>query len=179
MKILLQIAALALVVTGHAQGTSEAVLSFATPISGSINGTAGWTFQPVSSISVTGLGAFNYVVMNQGPIQVALWDSGGNLLASNTITTSSGLTNVTRYESVTPVQLSPGITYYLGAYSGSGSMLLSAVTPDFGSVSLSPDIHLRGTAQNTGGFGFPTANAGPDGAMYLGLNFRYQFIPEP
>src|SRR5438552_13803075 len=133
MKILLQIAALALVLTAKAQGNSEAVLNFSSSLAGSVNGTAGWSFQPLSSITVTGLGAFNYIVANQGNIAVGLWNSAGALLASNTITASSGLTNQTRYESITPVLLDSGSTYHLGAFAlNSGTILVNVVSPDLG-----------------------------------------------
>ena len=98
MKIMmLQIAALALVSTAIAQGNSEAVQNFSSSTAGSVNGTVGWTFTTLNSLSVTGLGAFSYIVAGQGSIQVGLWADNGTLLASNTITASSAATNQTRW----------------------------------------------------------------------------------
>jgi len=183
MKImLLQIAALVLVSTAIAQGNSEAVQNFSSPTSGNINGTVGWTFTTLNSLSVTGLGAFNYVVAGQGSIQVGLWADNGTLLASNTIITSSGLTNQTRYESIQPVLLVPGNIYHIGAFALGGTILVDVVSPDVGgSVTISPDIHLRGTAESGGTtFGFPAENTPLDAGIYLGPNFRYSAsVPEP
>ena len=180
MKILLQIAALGLVLTANAQGTSEAVLNYSTSVNGNFNGTAGWSFEPVNSLSVTGLGVFNYIIMNQGDTQVGLWAANGTLLRSNTITASSALNNQSRYESITPILLVPGQVYHLGVYvPATGTVLLGVVTPDTGTVNISPDVHLRSTANTGPGFVFPAEAAPPDGAILLGPNFRYNFVPEP
>ena len=183
MKImLLQIAALALVSTAIAQGNSEAVQNFSSPTSGSLNGTVGWTFTTMNSLSVTGLGAFNYVVAGQGSIEVGLWADNGTLLASNTITVTSGFTNQTRYESIQPVLLVPGNIYHIGAFALGGTILVDVVSPDVGgSVTISPDIQLRGTAESGGTtFAFPAENTPLDAGIYLGPNFRYSSsVPEP
>ena len=184
MKILLQIAALGLVLTANAQGTSEAVLNFSGSVPASLSDTVGWTFQPVNSMSVTGLGAFNYIFAGQSSVQVGLWDANGTLLRSNTITASSAQNNLSRYESITPVLLVPGQVYHLGVYAPlTGTIQLQVVAPDFGTVNLSPDIQLRGSAQSGlgTGFAFPaeTPPPPPDGIIYLGPNFRYNFVPEP
>src|SRR4051812_22841725 len=81
----------------------EAVTSFVVGLGGYANGTAGWTFQPAIAISVTSLGCFDYIASGQSPIYVGLWGSDGSLLASNTITASSPLFDITRYEPITPV----------------------------------------------------------------------------
>jgi len=183
MKImLLQIAALALVSTAIAQGNSEAVQNFSSSTAGSVNGTVGWTFTTLNSLSVTGLGAFSYIVAGQGSIQVGLWADNGTLLASNTITASSAATNQTRYESIQPVTLVPGNIYHIGAFALGGSILVDVVSPDVGgSVTISPDIHLRGTAESgTTTFGFPAENTPLDAGIYLAPNFRYSAgVPEP
>jgi hypothetical protein len=181
MKILLQIAALGLVLTANAQGTSEAVLNYSSSTVGNFNGTAGWSFEPVNSLSVTGLGVFTYVIMNQGDVQVGLWKANGTLIASNTITATSGTYNQSSYESIAPVLLMPGQVYHLGVYvPATGSVLLNVVAPDLGTVNISPDVHLRSSAVSTGpGFVFPPEMAPPDGAILLGPNFRYNFVPEP
>jgi len=183
MKImLLQIAALVLVSTAIAQGNSEAVQNFSSSTAGSVNGTVGWTFTTLNSLSVTGLGVFNYVVAGQGSIQVGLWADNGTLLASNTITATSGFTNQTRYESIQPVLLLPGNIYHIGAFAPGGTILVDVVSPDVGgSVTISPDIHLRGTAESGGNtFGFPAENTPLDAGIYLGPNFRYSAsVPEP
>ena len=81
--------------------------------------TAGWTFQTTNAFTVTELGCFaNVFEDNPGvtSVQVGLWDDSGSLLASNSITPASTLFDQTRYESITPVSLSPGQVYHLGVY---------------------------------------------------------------
>lgn len=182
MKILLQLAALALVLTANAQGTTEAVLSYSNAIAGIFQGTVGWTFQTTAEITVTDLGAFTNVVASQTNIQVGLWDSSNNLLASNTITPSSTLSNQTRYASINPVLCVPGIVYHLGAfYPNASSISLNVVDPALdGTVALSPEIQLRGSAQNTNSsFASPIELNGADGSIYLAPNFKYSLVPEP
>ncbi len=174
---------LAAIVTARAQGTFEAVISYSNSVAGFIDGTAGWTFQPLTTIDVTSLGCFDYVITSQGTISVGLWSSDGTLLASNSVTPTSTLVNLTRYESITPIALDPGHTYHLGAYSAFGSIGLQAVSPATdppGVVQLSPEIQLGGYANAVGGFVFPAAVPGGAGALYLGPNFQFAGrVPEP
>jgi len=182
MKILLQIAALALVLTANAQGTSEAVLNFSGSIVGNSPHTVGWTFQTTGNISVTDLGVFNYIVTSQTNIQVGLWDSSNNLLASNTITPASTLTNQTRYASITPVLCIPGVVYHIGAFAPNVlSIQFDVVTPDLGgSVTLSPELQLRGSAESVGASFSSPAEIAADGSIFLAPNFQYTPVaPEP
>jgi hypothetical protein len=116
MKTLLCLIALTTTLAVEAQ-TSEALLDYSPNLNELGYGyTAGWSFQPATNISLTALGAFQYLVANSGNI-VGLWDASGALLASNSITASSLLVNQSLYEPITPVSLSADETYYLGAYS--------------------------------------------------------------
>ena len=181
MKLLLQLLAIVTVFAANAQGTFEGITGYSQSIVGTEQGTSGWTFQTANGIVLTALGAFDYLVGAQGPISVGLWNSSGTLLASHLVASSSSLTNQTRYESITPILLSPGQVYTVGAYSSSGSLLLQAFFPGSGgSVSTSSDILLRGYANNpSASFGFPTEIGGASGGVLFGPNFLYHEIPEP
>jgi hypothetical protein len=186
MRVLLSIATLATAWTVGAQGTSEAIVDYSNP-GGTvqlISGTGGWTFRPAITITVTGLGCFNYLFDQLTPgafLQVGLWTSDGSLLASNSVSQSSLLSGQSRYESITPVSLSFNQNYHIGAYSTSGAvtMEIGGPTPE-GSITMAPEVALGGTAKNTFGFGFPPGITNTGGLAYLGPNFQYQGrIPEP
>jgi len=184
MKFLLSIAALAAACNGWAQGTSEAILNYSNSISGLVTATAGWTFQTTTTLFATELGCFTNVFYNNvsvTTIEVGLWGPDGSLLASNSITPASTLFDQSRYGSITPVLLNPGLIYHLGIFFTGGSLGLDvAGSSTGGSVSTMPDIHLRGTAFSASGFAFPAEMPGPDGSIYAGPNFRYQGgVPEP
>ena len=52
--------------------------------------TVGWSFSVLSSLDVDGLGFFDFESNGLlAPHQVGLWDSGGTLLASATVTSGS------------------------------------------------------------------------------------------
>lgn len=182
MKRLLSIALAASAWTAAAQGTYQAVLSFAGENSAFTDGTAGWTFQTTGFISVTDLGCFDYLFdSNPGGIEVGLWAPDGTLLASNTVTSASTLAGATRYESITPVFLDPGSVYHLGAFYPSNTFSVNMCVPLLGgSFVTSPQIQVRGSASTGSGFAFPAEEGGANGALYLGPNFRYQIgVPEP
>lgn len=188
MKILLSLAALAVTCTGLAQGTFEAITGYSDSISSFGNtGTAGWTFQTTTPVTVTELGCFDRVFVENpsvASIQVGLWNNSGGLpIASDSISFSSPLTGQTRYESISPVLLFPGETYHIGIYySGGGLGLGVAGAAADGSISSSAAIQIRGTALGNpnAGFAFPAEQLGPDGSLYVGPNFLYAGgVPEP
>jgi hypothetical protein len=185
MKFLLSLVALGVTCASLAQGTSEAILGYSDSISSfGIDATAGWTFRATTPVNVTELGCFSQVFIDNPSvtsIQVGLWNNGGSLLASNSITLSSVLTDQTRYESITPVLLNPGETFHIGIYSpGGGLGLAVAGAAAGGTISNSAAIQLRGTALAGSGFAFPAEQPGPDGSIYVGPNFQYQGgVPEP
>ena len=168
---------------GEAQ-TSEALLDYSPSFSVLGYGwTAGWSFQPATNISLTALGAFQYVVSYSGDIQVGLWDAGGGLLASNTITASSRLLNQSLYEPIAPVSLSADQTYYLGAYSTnwmSAYVSISNYPPD-SFITIAPEIQLGAEGAATG-FGCPATPMMPGnspGSAFIAPNFEFEVTPVP
>ena len=154
MKLFFGCAVLAATLTVKAQ-TSEALLNYSPNGGGYANGTAGWTFQPLTDISVTALGCLNYSLTNSGaqPIEVGLWAANGTLLASNTITTGSLSLDISHYEFITPVMLASNQLYYLGAFATSGAMDITAYDPQsrivLGSATMSPEIQLGAGAHSS------------------------------
>jgi hypothetical protein len=187
MRVLLAILVLAGSWTARAQGTSEAIHSVLKPdppIQGSFVGTAGWSFQLVTNVTVTELGCMvDFYASNPTTnlVQVGLWGPTGLLLASNAVGPSSTLFDQSLYSSVTPVALSPNQTYHIGVSFFGAQYFLNAIVPTLGgSVSTSADITGVGAGEATSGFGSPSSPQGLDGSMYVGANFRYTGgVPEP
>jgi hypothetical protein len=165
----------------HARAASEALLSYQNSNFGFISGTAGFTFQPQVSVSITSLGCFNDVVTSQGPISVGLWASDGSLLASASVTTTNVLLNQSRYEPITPLPLSIGATYYIGAFAPSGTISGNFVAPQAGGSAITaPEIQLGLMASATNSiFEFPANTEGVPGGGFMGPNFQFSSIPEP
>src|ERR1700722_17603554 len=116
------LSALMVTLATSAQASVEAMLDFDGPtnaafsaISSVVNRSLGWTFQPTTDIDVTALGAFDYIVPTTGVLDVGLWDATGTLLASGTVSATSTSINQSLYQSITPVTLTAGQTYYLAA----------------------------------------------------------------
>jgi len=185
MKHLIQTALfLGAVCIASAQGTFEAVQNYVPgQAAATVFGTGGWTFQPTVNVTVTDLGCTANAVADNGPtaVDIGLWNSAGVLLSSTPIQSTNVLINQTYYQSVTPVILTAGQTYHIGAYSPLGSILLNLIVQNVdGSVTMAPQIQLGFAASADGGFASPTTPQGPNNSMFLGPNFRFfQSIPEP
>lgn len=162
---------------------NEGILTFSNGgLVGYVDGTAGWSFEPLTDISVTSLGCFDYVLTsnNQLPLSVGLWDQSGTLLTSATVTTADPLFDQSRYQSITPVTLIAGQSYYLGAYSSAGSIVFDAETSSLGGFAItSPQIQLGMAALSTNGFSFPNTLQGDPGSALLAPNFQFSSVPEP
>ncbi len=166
-----------------AQGTFEAIQSYSTDgTSGFVNGTAGWSFQPSTFVTVTALGVFTNALITESAMSIGLWQSDGSLLASNLVTTLSSLAGLSRYEAIEPVFLSPGQVYYVGAYAPGGNTTLDVFIPGTTTpLVFAPEIQIGGLVQSGGGnFGPPSPVPGTGGDVYLGANFQFQDgVPEP
>jgi len=185
MKMLICLVALATALTTKAQNT-EAYQNFIPAgyqqnIMGFTIGTAGWSFQPLTDVSVTALGSFDYLVNGYGPIAVGLWTADGTLLATHTITSGSTLANECRYEAISAIQLSSDQTYFVGAYVISGDLMgFSVIDPDQGTVIMAPEIQLGMAARSSAaGFNFTDSIESPAGYVFLAPNFEFQPVPEP
>jgi hypothetical protein len=179
MKTIFCLLALAATVTVRAQ-TSEALLSYRLNDVGYTRTTTGWSFQPLTNITVTALGAFQYVVTTVSNVEVGIWDENGALLASNTVTTNSPLVNQSMYEPITPVSLTAGQNYYLGAFGG--VIIIDAYEPgaqyDAGPVTMAPEIQLgEAIGETNADFEFPNVSLGDPGSAIFVPNFEYGITP--
>jgi hypothetical protein len=181
---------LAATVTASAQSDLEAMLNYVGSTSGALTpiysvqpGPVGWTFQPLTDIDVTALGAWAYAMPSRGGLEVGLWNAGGTLLASSTITASSVPVDQSLYATITPVMLLAGQTYYLGAYSPAGAFQCVAVDPNDppnGSATMASEIQLGSVAYETNsGFAFPDITENLPGSAIVAPNFEFQVVPEP
>ena len=170
----------------NASAQLEAIPSFTLggPVGYSANG-AGFAFSPTVNIGVTALGyagGSGSDILSE-PCLVSLFDSGGNLLASQTITTGSSFYNQTYYDAIATINLIAGHTYFLGAVglnNGQNFWMGSAVGSGIGgSYSVNSDIdYLYGTA----GFMPPgTVPGTPQGTgnYLIGANLMFTPTPEP
>jgi hypothetical protein len=177
---------LTLTVASHISATEAIFMYQATGpnIVGYAFGGAGFAFVPSTTLSVTSLG-FGGSDLATTPYQVTLWNSGGTQLATTTVTTGSPFLNQTYYGAVSPVILSAGQTYYLGALeTGTNGLWVGdalVLPPDpssNGTITVSPDISYVGGAlgmANNGGI--PTSITSV--AFYINANFQYTVVPEP
>jgi hypothetical protein len=96
----------------------------------------GWSFTANTDTSVVGLGDWWDGVAYPQPQQVGLWDSSGDLLASVYITGSETPVGQAQwlFEAITPVALTAGDTYVVGAEGG------ATYTGEVPSVSVDPAI---------------------------------------
>jgi hypothetical protein len=185
MKILAQIFGLALACSAVAQGTIEAIPSYSTGIAGSLSGTVGWTFQATNYLQITELGCFSYLLpTTNDAIEIGLWNDDGTLVASNQVTEAGDFLNGAYYTPITPILLTPFVTYHLGAFSTNGLVGVQVFIPDVQPgdfVRFSQPIVLRGSAQSGGaGFAYPPENNGPNGAVILAPTFLFHdSVPEP
>jgi hypothetical protein len=184
---------LVVILAAPAQASVEAMLNFDGPsssggvafgpISSSVNRSFGWTFQPLTDIDVTALGAFDYIVPATGVVDVGLWDATGTLLASGTVSAASTSVNQSLYESITPVMLTAGQTYYLAAYSAASFQFYDAgpdANPSYGNVTMSPEIQLGVIAYTpNAGFAFPSTTEGSHDDAIIAPNFQFDVVPEP
>jgi hypothetical protein len=135
--------------------------------------TLGYAFQDLTATSVVGLGAWNSGI--QGDVTVGLWDSGQNLLASATVNSSSTVVGTASwvFTSITPVALTVGDTYYVGAYGRFN------YTDTINPVTVAPEISYLYTAYELG-FASPSGSPNDNDHGFFGGNVQLAGgVPEP
>jgi hypothetical protein len=158
------------------------------------NTTEGWQFTPTSlPIGVTHLGMWDdFFKYTPGPIglnyeiPIGIWRVGDqSLLTSTTLGPGTGdpLFGEFRYTEITPILLSPGVTYDIG-FQWSDDALKSewVQSPEAGDFQVDPAINLiaRVSSRNPG-FIFPDRvySWGIGGYPQFGANFQFYVIPAP
>jgi hypothetical protein len=159
------------------------------------NGTVGGSFKVVSAISqVVSLGFYDYTttggagaVLNTSH-DVAIWDSTGTLLGKVTVAPTDALVAGFRYHALaTPITLTVGATYFLGALvtSGDGDQFRDQYQPGSGSLAMvSTDSHFGNFQASyhwnvgVGGSISDPTNIGSPNAIAFGVA-NLQYAPEP
>ena len=89
--------------------------------------TVGYQFVANSSVSVSGLATWNSWSA-AGSVEVGLWDSSQNLLASASVSNTSPTIGSAdwSYTSIAPIALTAGDTYYVGSYGSAANFAVYA-----------------------------------------------------
>jgi hypothetical protein len=160
-----------------ASGQQEAISSFTPngPVGYATNG-AGFAFTPLVPIAVTALG-FDGQDLPEQPYVVGLFDATGLQLAGTLVTASGTFYNQTYYQNISPVDLTVGQTYYLGAIGlTNGNFWVGVASYTF---SANPDISYLGYATDF----MPPATFPPEpiatDAYLVGANLEFTVVPEP
>jgi hypothetical protein len=145
--------------------------------------TLGWKFTVNESSSIHTLGVYDSGQDGlASQADVGLWlASGGTPLAQTTIAagTAAPLDGYFRFASVTPVALTPGVEYIVGAYLADG--LATSLFGGNGTVDPRVNIiDVRYSDFGSAAFGLPDlTDPGTDGAAFLGANFQLTPVPLP
>jgi hypothetical protein len=136
--------------------------------------TCGIRFTAATDMQLSALGAFSGAFNTQAT--VGIWDSGGTLLRSATISSADSLLNGYYYDSVASLLLSAGAIYTVGVWTG-GALGAGGLTPGPTSVNTNLTNLLGFFSPFGGGFAFPNVS---DPRLFAGANFlSTQTVPEP
>jgi hypothetical protein len=160
---------------------TEALYNFGTfqNVVGYVNGGAGFVFSTSSDLLVTSLGFSQNADISINPYTVSLWDSSGDLLASQLVTASDPVLNQSYYDAITPVTLQAGNIYFLGAAetSGGGGPVWAGNVNTAGDFSVAPQINYLGTAE--GANIWQGLQPGTTSTLLVGPDFQFTPTPEP
>jgi hypothetical protein len=183
-RMLGQIAVAAVVAMGVLASANATPAFTASGFSGTDNRSnwnLGYQFQANSNISVYSLGSLTSGIGGNG-VDVALWDSQGNMLASTHVNTGGSQDNLFTYSGISSVSLLAGQNYFVAAV-GYNEYMWDPVDP-----AMAPEVtYLQDAFANNGtALAFPNqtlsrtslANAG-----WFGANFEFTSsngnVPEP
>jgi Domain of unknown function (DUF4082)/PEP-CTERM motif len=139
--------------------------------------TLGYSFTDVLATSVIGLGAWDSGI--GGTVEIGLWNSSGDLLATTTVDGSETPVGSAPwvFSSISPVALTPGSVYYVGAYGVENYTF--GVSP----VTIASSISIDHNAWAHGGLNFPSLSSAPFVEYgFFGANVELgvpSAIPEP
>ena len=165
-------------------------ISFTLPQSGLFatfsNGISGFDFTPTTNLLVTDLGWYDQDAngLNHNHPMGMYHTATQALLATNTVTNASPLAGSNyRFEPITPLLLSAGITYTIAGYTNGPNFDPEVLNPVGGIIFGDGFVFNRLRQDLSNGLQFPS-QSGEDGAIqsfYLGMNFCYSIVavPEP
>jgi hypothetical protein len=150
-------------------------------IFGFARGGAGLAFSPLNDLVITAIGCGDELVSNETS-QVTLWDTNGAVLASRLVTTNSPFFNSTFYETITPLPLTRGQTYYLSEAALSdgvwvGNVICMSQSAPSGTFSIAPQIDYLASAFNTNSDGSFPALLDTNACLAVGANFLFLRAP--
>ncbi len=171
----------------HAQTTAITGITIA-PGGARLSGdfTIGFEFTTTTSLLVSSLGVYDHDQDGlAGSHQVGIWRvSDQALLTSSTVTTTSALDGLFRYESVAPITLPAGNTYRIGALYTVAVGDFYLAEANFGGYTVASGLTFNrpnGAVFDTLGFAYPTQIAiSRDG--HFSANFKFTSsaaAPEP
>ncbi|HVM50571.1 MAG TPA: DUF4082 domain-containing protein [Candidatus Acidoferrum sp.] len=139
---------------------------------------AGFAFSPVTGVSVTALGYVGTDILN-APYEVSLWDASGDQLASALISTNNTLSGPGYFQSTSPLALTAGNTYYLGAVRPDiglwlGNVIISSGPEADGTFEVAPQITYLGCAATTDTNGVFPGFVGDSSTLFVGADFAFQ-----
>ncbi|MES2754265.1 MAG: PEPxxWA-CTERM sorting domain-containing protein [Pseudomonadota bacterium] len=140
------------------------------------NFTLGFSFTVANDMSISALGAYDDLANGfVAPKTVGLWTNAGALLSQVSVTNSNALIDNFRYAAITPVTVSAGTTYVVGAWQYSGSGDVYSTAP--GGTNPPPGVTtIQGRLSDTGSFSFPNQLAGTE--AYFGANALIGAVPD-
>ena len=183
MKTIALLAAAGGLLVGLPAAAWEAIPSYfiGKTYSGYFFGGAGFAFMPQTNLAITSLGFCGPDVTNE-PVRVALWNTNGQQLVSAIVTTNSTFVNQTHYQSITPLALLAGQTYYLSSV-GTRSGLWEGYTvpaPDGGGgFTVASDLSYLASATGTNSAGNFPGTLGSPTVLTIGPNFVYSVLTHP
>jgi hypothetical protein len=172
----------------NASAQQEAIPSFRPGgVAGYATNGAGFAFSPLVPIAVTALG-FCGSDFGSYPNQISLFNASGAQLASVQITTNGFLHNRTYYQSIPPLDLAVGATYYLGAEAvgpptnhWQGAVIDPSLGGSLGGrFAVNPDISYLTDAAGFMPPGTVSGTSTPNPGVFLAAaNFEFTVVPEP
>ncbi len=183
MKKMLMAAAISILAAGTAHANT-AIASFTGGTSFGAFGTdetVGFVFTTNSALSVTALGWFGTNGAVNASHEIGIWNAGGTLLGSATVTPGAVDGTNVRYIGVTPISLASGQQYFIGGRDtlGDGDNYLTSVSD----LVTDAAITFNGSATSAAGtgFAFPGSINNISTGGRFGANFQFSVaaVPEP
>lgn len=159
----------------------EAITSHVTiwPLIGYGWGGGGFAIAPNLDVVATSFG-FGGELVEHEPVQMSLWDTLGQRLSSVIVTSNSPSFNGTHYDTIQPVVLTAGETYYLCSCGTDGGVwdgdVISANDHN-GDFTVAPELNYIGMALATNAAGVFPLNVTTGANLAVGANL--QFYPAP
>lgn len=142
-------------------------------------GGGGFGISPNLDVVATSFGFGGEMVEGES-VQMSLWDTLGQQLSSVIVTSNSPSFNGTHYETIQPIVLNAGETYYLcscGTDSGVWAGEVIFATYFNGEFTVAPELNYIGMALATNTAGVFPLNVSTGANLALGANLQFYAAP--